>query len=89
MPVFLLVNTFNGHKNTNGTYDRVLVESVHRTYEAADRADAKLQAGVKRANGQGSYLPTLIVEWHGVRPKAGERVNGVRSALHPEVGDLY
>lgn len=36
------------------------VVSVHRTAEAAEAADAKLQRAVKRANGQNSYLPTVI-----------------------------
>lgn len=37
------------------------VLSLHRTAEAAERADAALQRAIKRANGETSYLPTCIV----------------------------
>ena len=38
------------------------VVSIHRTEEAAKRADDKLQRLTRRANGQSSYLPTQIVK---------------------------
>ncbi len=47
--MFVLIDTFN-KKNL----------SRHRTYEAAEKANAKFQAAVKRANGKDSYIPTRI-----------------------------
>ena len=38
------------------------IVSQHRTIDAAERAGTKLQHQVKAANGQNSYLPTVIVE---------------------------
>lgn len=49
--MYQLIDTFN---------NRVI--SRHRTAEAAYRAGQKLQDRVKRANGQGSYIPTKIVD---------------------------
>jgi hypothetical protein len=36
------------------------VVSMHRTWGAAERADAKLQRAVKRGHGRDAYLPTWI-----------------------------
>jgi hypothetical protein len=47
---FFVVNTFQGK-----------VESTHRSFDAADKADDKLRRAVKRAN-PGCYIPTVIVE---------------------------
>lgn len=38
------------------------VLSTHRTIEAAERADSKLQRLTRKANGSTSYLPTRVVE---------------------------
>lgn len=54
---FALINTFNALPGRLGS-----VVSFHRTEAAAIAADVKLQKAVKRANGQSSYLPTIIVE---------------------------
>jgi hypothetical protein len=37
------------------------IVSLHRSREAATRAEARLQRGTRRANGRQSYLPTRIV----------------------------
>lgn len=37
------------------------VVSIHKTYEAAEKADNKLQRMTRKANGSSSYLPTRIV----------------------------
>lgn len=49
--MYALLDTFN---------DRII--SRHRTIEAAQKKDAAYQRAVKRANGQGSYVPTVIRE---------------------------
>lgn len=36
--------------------------SAHRTMEAAEEADRKLNRAIKRSSGQSSYLPTRIIE---------------------------
>jgi uncharacterized protein involved in exopolysaccharide biosynthesis len=61
---FALVNTLNAMPDHLGS-----VESFHRTEEAAEKADKALQKAVKRANGQNSYLPTIIREVAGNAPK--------------------
>lgn len=38
------------------------VVSTHRTIEAAEKADHKLQRMTRKANGSNSYLPTRIVK---------------------------
>jgi hypothetical protein len=38
------------------------IVSVHRTWQAADAADTKLQRLIKRNSGQSSYLPTIICQ---------------------------
>jgi hypothetical protein len=55
--------------NTMEKFDAIAgtVLSTHRTREAAEREDAAIQRAVKRHNGRGSYLPTIIRE---VDPKA-------------------
>lgn len=53
--MYALINTMSAVDVYVG---RVL--SMHRTAEAAETADTKLQRAVKRANGQNSYLPTVI-----------------------------
>ncbi len=55
--MFYVVNTMSATEA--GHVGRIL--SSHRTRDTAERADAKLQRAVKRANGSGSYLPTTIV----------------------------
>jgi Cu/Ag efflux protein CusF len=57
-----LINTMTRMDTYVGT-----VLSLHRSVEAAEKADSELQRAVKRANGQNSYLPTIIRE---VDPKA-------------------
>lgn len=55
--MFALINTVNAIPGDSiGT-----VLSQHRTIEAADREDARLQRAVRRANGENSYLPTRVV----------------------------
>jgi hypothetical protein len=55
MSAYALVNTMSAARGS--TRGRVL--SVHRTHEAAIRADDKLARQMKAS---GSYLPTIIVE---------------------------
>ena len=54
--MILLVNTMSRTTEMLGT-----VISRHRTVEAAEKADRKLQASIRRNNGQSSYLPTIMV----------------------------
>lgn len=54
--MYYLINTMS--RTEDGHVGRVL--SRHRTWEAAEKADARLQREVKRSNGQNSYLPTTI-----------------------------
>ena len=53
--MYALVNTFAALPGTVGT-----VVSLHRSVEAADRANTRLQAQVRAANGRDAYLPTLV-----------------------------
>ena len=56
--MYALINTMNCVPGDSiGT-----IVSQHRTIDAAERADAKLQRLTKAANGANSYLPTRIVE---------------------------
>lgn len=55
--MFHLVNKM---AQTDTCLGRVI--SSHRSIEAAEKSDKKLQAGIRRSNGQNSYLPTVIVE---------------------------
>lgn len=52
--MYQLIDTFN---------DRII--SRHRTIGAAVKADAKFQRRVKRANGNGSYIPTKVLDADG------------------------
>jgi hypothetical protein len=54
---FALINTFPALPDHLGQ-----VISFHRTEEAAEKANASLQKAIKRANGNSSYLPTIIRE---------------------------
>ena len=56
MAMFALVNTFNKPHESFG-----VVWSVHRSVEAAEKANDATQAAVKRGNGNSSYIPTTIV----------------------------
>ena len=62
---FALINTFNAMPGHLGC-----VQSFHRTEQAAEKADKALQKAVKRANGQSSYLPTIIREVAGNAPRS-------------------
>ena len=68
-----LIDTFN---------NKVL--SIHRTAEAAENADGKLQSAVRRANGSSSYIPTVLVEATGFRK--GEYVTPEKLAASKWVG---
>lgn len=54
---FALINTFDRLPHHLGS-----IVSFHRTMELAEKADKALQKAVKKANGQSSYLPTIIRE---------------------------
>lgn len=55
--MFALINTMQAIPGSSiGT-----ILSQHRSVQAAENADAKLQRLTKAANGQSSYLPTRIV----------------------------
>lgn len=64
-----VINTMDRFDTIAGT-----VLSVHRSIEAAEKADAMIQRDVKRYNGRSSYLPTIIRE---VEPsvKKGDRIH--------------
>ena len=49
------------------------IVSQHRSAEAAEAADGRLQRKIKKTNGENSYLPTRIVHLI-VRHRAGEMV---------------
>lgn len=57
MKHYYLINTMSKIQGT--TVGRVV--SGHRTRGAAKTADDKLQRMTKGANGQNSYLPTIII----------------------------
>jgi hypothetical protein len=54
--MYALVNTMFAIEN--GIIGRVI--SMHRTSDAAEKANEKLQRLTKKSNGQNSYLPTAI-----------------------------
>ena len=54
--IYVLINQMSQLPDGPG---RVL--SVHRTIEAAEAADHRLQRLIKKNNGENSYLPTIIV----------------------------
>jgi hypothetical protein len=64
---FAVINTFNAMPGRLGA-----IQSFHRTEEAAEKADKALQKAVKRANGQSSYLPTIIREVEGNAPRSND-----------------
>jgi len=55
LKMILLINTFDRLPNSIGT-----VVSVHRSREAAEKANIALQSAVKRGHGRNAYLPTTI-----------------------------
>jgi hypothetical protein len=66
-----LIDTFN---------NKVL--SLHHTVESAESASAKLQAQVKRSNGNGAYIPTKVCHAEGL--KKGEVLTAAEvAALSP------
>lgn len=65
-----LINTFDRLPNSIGT-----VVSLHRSREAAERADNELQRAIKRGHGRHSYLPTLISGVCKARWKKGDSVH--------------
>lgn len=71
-----LVDTFNNK-----------VVSLHRTVSAAENADSKLQSAVKRANGSGSYIPTVLVEAGGL--KKGELLTAEELASAKRVANSW
>lgn len=64
---FALINTFNSMPGHLGA-----VQSFHRSEEAAEKADKALQRAVKRANGQSSYLPTIVREIDAKAPRSND-----------------
>jgi hypothetical protein len=64
-----LINTFHRHPDTIGS-----IESLHRSREAAERANVRLQRAIKRSNGRDCYMPTTIRRLIPARWKAGEHV---------------
>jgi len=68
--MYALINTMG--KIQNDSIGTVL--SFHHTVEAAEKASDKTQRQVKRANGDNSYLPTIIVEIRG-KYRLGEHVS--------------
>ena len=65
-----LINTFDRLPNSVGT-----VVSMHRTVEAAEKADRELQRSIKRGHGRNSYLPTLISPVCEARWRKGDSVH--------------
>lgn len=55
--MFALINTFHGDQ-----YNYGIVISRHRTEDTAHRAATSHARAVERANGRGSYVPTMVVE---------------------------
>lgn len=52
-----LVNTMSRWENHVGS-----ILSLHRTAEAAEKANAKIQRTIRKGSGSNSYLPTTIVQ---------------------------
>ena len=67
--MFVLINTFSSIPGR----DLGCVVSCHRSRDTAERAAKALQRAVKRANGQGSYIPTHVAKV-GRRFKVGDTV---------------
>lgn len=65
-----LINTFDKLPHSIGT-----VVSLHRSREAAERADNELQKSVKRGHGRHSYLPTTIETVCKARWRKGDSVH--------------
>lgn len=65
-----LINTFDRRPNSIGT-----VVSMHRSREAAERADKELQRDIKRGHGRHSYLPTTIETVCKARWRKGDSVH--------------
>jgi hypothetical protein len=53
--MYALINTMSRLDNYVGS-----IQSIHRTKEAAESADARLQRFVRKYNGSNSYLPTTV-----------------------------
>ena len=53
--MYALINTFHRLPHALGS-----IESMHRSREAAEKANARLQRDIKRSNGRSSYMPTVI-----------------------------
>jgi hypothetical protein len=53
--MYALINTFHKMPNAEGS-----IESMHRSREAAEKANAKLQKDIKRSNGRHSYMPCIV-----------------------------
>lgn len=58
--MYVVINTMHADDNHLGQ-----VLSNHLSEEAAERAAAKYQSQVRRANGKSSYVPLSIVELTG------------------------
>jgi len=70
--MYALIDTFNGYHYDDGQVLGGII-SRHRTVAAAEKANARHQRAVKRANGRTSYIPTAIVE---VEWTDGKRARG-------------
>lgn len=77
---YALVNTMNNVGREIGS-----AISFHASEEAAEKANAKFQKSVKRANGQSSYMPTKIVAVKSAKPlrklSGGARADAI---IYPE-----
>lgn len=62
--MYALINTMSALDNYLGT-----ILSLHRTEEAADAANAKIQRTIQRDSGKDRYLPTTIRKIKGSHTK--------------------
>lgn len=69
MTRFVIINTMDAVDVFRGK-----VISVHHSLEAAMENDSKIQRACKRANGDSSYMPTVICEIDSKRPRIGDWV---------------
>ena len=74
--MYALVNTLNSLPGDVGT-----AVSLHRSVEAAEQANARLQRQVRAANGRDAYLPTLVYRLSSGRARPYDRLSRERVEL--------
>lgn len=68
--MFALINTFGSSGSTIGS-----VLSLHRTSEAAEAANERVQRTIRKGSGTGHYLPTTVVRLTKGRWRKGQHLH--------------